>query len=204
MAVESDALRMAVAFPGAIVERKGPNLALHWRGLAFRILKVKVGRDLDDDLVRIAAIVNAFPEAELIVPAFRSIQLAEGHETHRSAGLWPARADEYGADVRRRVALGAEVALPELLAAHADREIVRAAFGRLFEHADVLLTPAVPLAPPRIEDERSSPALRDAVLAYTAPQDLVGLPAYVLPSGMQLTGPPGSEPLLVAVAAMLE
>jgi Asp-tRNA(Asn)/Glu-tRNA(Gln) amidotransferase A subunit family amidase len=138
------------------------------------------------------------------VPAFRAIQLAEGHETHRAAGLWPERADEYGADVRRRVELGAEVTLPGLLAAHADRETVRAAFGRLFEQADVLLTPAVPLAPPRIEDERADPALRDAVLAYTAPQDLVGLPACVLPNGMQLTGPPGSEALLVAVAASLE
>ena len=153
--------------------------------------------------LRLGAGEVAFPEAELIVPAFRSIQLAEGHETHRSAGLWPARADEYGADVRRRVELGEEVDMPRLLAAHADREVVRAAFGRLFERADVLLTPAVPLAPPRIEDERASPALRDAVLAYTSPQDLVGLPAYVLPGGMQLTGPPGSEPLLVAVASSL-
>ena len=152
---------------------------------------------------RLGATEAEFAEAELIVPAFRSIQLAEGHETHRAAGLWPERAGEYGADVRSRVELGAGVDLPRLLAAHADRETVRAAFARLFERADVLLTPAVPLAPPRIEDERADPALRDAVLAYTAPQDLVGLPACVLPSGMQLTGPPGSEALLVSVASRL-
>ena len=145
----------------------------------------------------------AFPEAELIVPAFRAIQLAEGHETHRAAGLWPDRADEYGADVRSRVAMGAEVGLPALLAAHTDRETVRAAFARLFERADVLLTPAVPLAARRIEDERARPALRESVLAYTAPQDLVGLPACVLPNGMQLTGPPGAEALLLAAASSL-
>jgi len=80
---------------------------------------------------------------------------------------------------------------------------VRAAFARLFEQVDVLLTPAVPLAPPRIEDERADPALRESVLAYTSPQDLVGLPACVLANGMQLTGPPGSEALLVAVASSL-
>ena len=167
-------------------------------------LEPQVAAAHEELALRLAAVEISFPEAELIVPAFRSIQLAEGHETHRSAGLWPSRADEYGADVRRRVELGAEVALPELLAAHADRETVRAAFGRLFEHADVLVTPAAPLAPPRIEDERASPALRDAVLAYTAPQDLVGLPACVLPDGMQLTGPPGSEALLLSVASHLE
>jgi aspartyl-tRNA(Asn)/glutamyl-tRNA(Gln) amidotransferase subunit A len=166
-------------------------------------LEPRVAAVLEEVAAQLGAVEVALPEAGLIVPAFRAIQLAEGHQTHRVAGLWPARADEYGADVRRRVELGAEVTLPELLAAHADRETVRAAFGRLFEQADVLLTPAVPLAPPRIEDERRDPALREAVLAYTSPQDLVGLPACALPSGMQLTGPPGSEALLVSVASSL-
>lgn len=31
MDVEAEAVRIALAFPGAIIERKGPNLALHWR-----------------------------------------------------------------------------------------------------------------------------------------------------------------------------
>jgi aspartyl-tRNA(Asn)/glutamyl-tRNA(Gln) amidotransferase subunit A len=153
--------------------------------------------------LRLGAGEVAFPEAERIVPAFRAIQLAEGHETHRAAGLWPEHADEYGADVRHRIEMGAAITMSMLLAAHADRERLRAAFAGLFEQADVLLTPAVPLAPPRIEDERADPALRDAVLAYTSPQDLLGLPACVLPNGMQLTGPPGAEALLVAVAASL-
>jgi len=166
-------------------------------------LEPRIAAAHDRLAARLAAEETAFPEAELIVPAFRSIQLAEGHETHRAAGLWPARAGEYGADVRHRIELGGEVDLPRLLAAHADRERLRAAFARLFEQADVLLTPAVPLDPPRIEDERARPALRDAVLAYTAPQDLLGLPACVLPSGLQLTGPPGSEALLVSVASSL-
>ncbi len=164
-------------------------------------LEPQVAAAHDELAAALGAAEVPFPEAELIVPAFRTIQLAEGHETHRSAGLYPDRADEYGSDVLRRVELGAEVTLPQLLAAHADRETIRAAFARLFGRADVLLTPAVPLSPPRIEDERADPALRDAVLAYTAPQDLVGLPTCVLPSGMQLTGPPGSEALLVSVAA---
>jgi Asp-tRNA(Asn)/Glu-tRNA(Gln) amidotransferase A subunit family amidase len=166
-------------------------------------LEPQIESALEQAALRLGAGEARFPEADLIVPAFRAIQLAEGHETHRAAGLWPARADEYGADVRGRVEMGAEVGLPRLLAAHADRETVRAAFARLFERADVLLTPAVPLAPPRIEDERADPALREAVLAYTAPQDLVGLPACVLPDGLQLTGPPGAEALLVSVASAL-
>ena len=99
--------------------------------------------------------------------------------------------------------MGSAVTLPELLAAMADRERVRAGFGRLFSQVDLLLTPAVPLAPPRIEDERARPALREAVLTYTAPQDLVGLPACVLANGMQLTGPPGAEARVLAAAVAL-
>ena len=166
-------------------------------------LEPQIAAAHDELALRLGAGEVAYAEAELIVPAFRAIQLAEGHETHRAAGLWPERAAEYGADVRGRVEMGASVTMPQLLAAHADRERLRAAFARLFEAADVLLTPAVPLAPPRIEDERADPALREAVLAYTAPQDLLGLPACVLPNGMQLTGPPGAEALLVTVAASL-
>jgi aspartyl-tRNA(Asn)/glutamyl-tRNA(Gln) amidotransferase subunit A len=166
-------------------------------------LEPRIAAAHEELALRLGAGEAAFPEAGLIVPAFRTIQLAEGHETHRAAGLWPDRADEYGADVRSRVEMGAGVEMPALLAAHADRETVRAAFARLFERADVLLTPAVPLAAPRIEDERARPALRESVLAYTSPQDLVGLPACVLPNGMQLTGPPGAEALLLAVASSL-
>ena len=151
----------------------------------------------------LGAVEAAFSEAELIVPAFRTIQLAEGHETHRRAGLYPERAAEYGADVRGRVEMGSHVTMPDLLAAHGDRETVRAAFGRLFSEIDVLLTPSVPIAPPRIEDERATGALRAAVVPYTAPQDLIGLPACALPNGMQLTGLPGAEALLLAVAGSL-
>ena len=43
------------------------------------------------------------PEAELILPAFGTIQSAEALETHRAAGLYPARRGEYGADVLGRL-----------------------------------------------------------------------------------------------------
>ena len=90
-------------------------------------------------------------------------------------------------------------------AAHADRETVRAAFGRLFERADALLTPAVPHAPPRIEDERANLWLRYAVLAYTAPQHhrRAAGGASCRAACSSPTGPPESEPLLLSVASML-
>ena len=90
------------------------------------------------------AVEVALPEAGLFLDAFRTIQFAEGHATHSAAGLYPARAEEYGADVRGRIETGSGVTLPELLAAHAAREAVRAGFTRVFDEVDVLITPAVP------------------------------------------------------------
>jgi len=51
--VAAEATRIADAFPGAIVERKGPNLALHWRGApiaqdAFRAFAAAALRVLPD------------------------------------------------------------------------------------------------------------------------------------------------------------
>ena len=154
----------------------------------------------------------AFGEAERIVPALRTIQLAEALHTHRAAGLYPARRDEYGADVATRLDAATEVTLDALLEATLAREVVRAAFARLFGSVDVLLTPVSAVAPPRIEDERARPALRESVLAYTSPQDLVGLPACAVPAGtdrlglpigMQLTAAPGAEARVLGAAAAL-
>ena len=153
-----------------------------------------------------------FPEAERIVPALRTIQLAEALHTHRAAGLYPARREAYGADVGGRLDMATEVTLDDLLEATLAREAVRAAFARAFGEVDVLLTPVSAVAPPTIADERARPALREAVLAYTAPQDLVGLPACAVPAGtdplglpigMQLTAAPGGEARVLRVAAAL-
>ena len=43
------------------------------------------------------------PEAELVYPAFGIIQRAEALDTHRRAGIYPTRRDEYGKDVRKRL-----------------------------------------------------------------------------------------------------
>jgi aspartyl-tRNA(Asn)/glutamyl-tRNA(Gln) amidotransferase subunit A len=154
----------------------------------------------------------AFPEAGRILPAFRTIQLAEALHTHRAAGLYPARRDEYGDDVGGRLDMATEVTREALLDATLEREVVRAAFARLFGEVDLLLTPVSAAAPPRIADERARPALREAVLAYTTPQDLVGLPACAVPAGtdglglpigMQLTAAPGAEARVLGAAAAL-
>ena len=137
----------------------------------------------------------ALPEAELIYPAFVTIQRAEALDTHRRAGLYPARRAEYGEDVRGRLDAATEVTLEEYLAASADRLRVRAAFACLFGECDVLLTPVSAGSPLPIGDETvvhggEQLTFRELVMSYTTPQDLVGLPACAVRAGFDALGIP--------------
>jgi aspartyl-tRNA(Asn)/glutamyl-tRNA(Gln) amidotransferase subunit A len=142
------------------------------------------------------------PEAPEILPTFGVTQRAEALHVHREAGLYPARADEYGADVRGRLELASTEDVADYLRAAARRERVRAAFRRLFAEVDVLLTPvgattASPIETDRVEHLGEVRDIRDLLMPYTTPQDLAGLPAcafragfdeHGLPIGVQLTG----------------
>ncbi len=135
------------------------------------------------------------PEAELIYPAFRTIQGAEALDTHRRAGLYPARSGEYGEDVRGRLDAATEVTLEQYLEASADRQRVRAAFARLFSSCQVLLTPVsagppLPIGKETVMHEGEEITFRELVMSYTTPQDLTGLPACSLRAGFDALGIP--------------
>jgi aspartyl-tRNA(Asn)/glutamyl-tRNA(Gln) amidotransferase subunit A len=135
------------------------------------------------------------PEAALSFPAFRVIQSAEALDTHRRAGVFPARRDEYGEDVRGRLEAAMAVTVEDYLAASADRERVRAGLARLLGACDVLLTPVSAGSPVTIGDETvvhrgQALTFRELVMAYTTPQDLVGLPACAVRAGFDDLGVP--------------
>ena len=154
------------------------------------------------------------PEAELIYPAFGIIQRAEALDTHRRAGLYPTRREEYGDDVLARLDAATEVTLEEYLAASADRRRVRAGFSRLFCSCDVLLTPVsagspLPIGEETVTHEGKELTFRELVMSYTTPQDLVGLPACAvragfdalgIPVGLQFTSAPWREASVLRAA----
>ncbi len=153
--------------------------------------------------------------AESIHPTFVAIQRAEALATHSRAGLYPARRDEYGRDVRGRLEAAEAITLGDYLDASATRERLRASFATLFERADALLTPVAAGSPIAIEEHRLEGAelrFRDLVMPYTVPQDLFGLPACSvrvgfdrlgIPIGAQLTAAPRRDDTVLAVAQAL-
>jgi aspartyl-tRNA(Asn)/glutamyl-tRNA(Gln) amidotransferase subunit A len=172
-------------------------------------------RSLEDAGARIVEVV--LPEAGLVLPTFRTTQSAEALDTHRRAGLYPARRDEYGPDVLERLDAATHVTLDQYLAAAADRQRIRAAFARALARCDVLLTPVSAGSPVTIGEETvvhrgTELTFRELVMSYTTPQDLTGLPACAvragfdelgIPVGVQFTAGPWQEGRVLRAAQVL-
>ncbi|MGB6008665.1 amidase [Castellaniella sp.] len=128
----------------------------------------------------------------------------------------PGRMERLDPVVRLRVE-GAETlsSVDYLLRAHALRQSARQALGA-FDAVDVLVTPTVAIAPPRLADIQAQDAYRHAnmmVLRNTSIANLlglcavtlpVGLDALGLPVGLQLMAPPHAEAQLLAAALSIE
>jgi aspartyl-tRNA(Asn)/glutamyl-tRNA(Gln) amidotransferase subunit A len=137
----------------------------------------------------------SFPAAELAVPAFAAIQMSEALRGHRARGLYPARAAEYGDDVRARFERSTQVTAENYLDATRAREEVRSCFARLFAHADLLLTPVSAVPAPALDAERlehfgATVELRDLVMGFTVPQNLAGVPSCTVRAGFDGDGVP--------------
>lgn len=156
----------------------------------------------------LGAIEIGLPDA---MPAYVPVFGFEAHRTHRAAGLWPARRDEYDATVSDRMVIAEAVTEAEAAAGRAARVRVDAEMDRVFERFDLVLTPVCAWAPPpRLDDPVE---FRPAVTPLMALQDLLGLPACAFPAGtdgagmpigLQLTGPRGADArVLAAVGAHL-
>ncbi len=157
--------------------------------------------------------------AEQIRPTFASIQMAEAYYVHtEELKTFPARKANYGDDVCNRLALAVDVSLRDYIVAMKERMRIRREFESMFSQVDVLITPITAAGPSTIENPDFVEHLgetiefRDLCMDYTVPQDLLGLPACVipvgfdadgLPVGIQITAPAEREDLVIHVALKL-
>jgi aspartyl-tRNA(Asn)/glutamyl-tRNA(Gln) amidotransferase subunit A len=86
----------------------------------------------------------------------------------------------------------------------------REAAAAAFDGIDVLLTPTLPILPPPADVDELE--VRETLIRFTYPFDLLGWPALALPAGMiegvpvsvQLVGRPDEDALVLGVGASLE
>lgn len=120
---------------------------------------------------------------------------AEATSYHQLSGYFPARAAEYGEDVRERLEAGAKVLATDYLKAFAIRGLVKRDFESAFSTVDAIVVPTVPIPAPSIcvktvdINSRAEP-VRSALIRLNRPQNLTGLPAISLPCGFTRSGLP--------------
>jgi len=131
-------------------------------------------------------------EIRLEVPTDRTLSSAESWAYHEP---FVARSPElYQPATLARIKSGEKISATDVLRARQELEASRVAIAKIFEEVDVLLTPTVPIGPPRIADLQKSPEnLRPAelmMLRNTRPFNVWGIPAISVPCGFTKDGMP--------------
>jgi len=146
------------------------------------------------------------------------IALAEALEYHERQGFYPARAKEYGEDVRKRLEMGSAVRAVDYLRAQQMREQVREDFRQAFARVDAILAPTTPIAAPQIGQTSAmigdeSQSVRGALVRMNRPANFTGFPVISvpcgftqsgLPIGMAMHGPQWGEAKLLKIALAYE
>jgi aspartyl-tRNA(Asn)/glutamyl-tRNA(Gln) amidotransferase subunit A len=153
------------------------------------------------------------------IEASANLIVAEANFYHESQGYFPARAAEYGEDVRGHLEWGSKMRAVDYLRGMAKRHEVEQEFAAALERVDAIVAPATPVPAPRIGQteirtagERET-SVRAELLRMTRPANVTGLPALSipcgftragLPVGLQLIGPRWGEAGLLSIALAYE
>jgi aspartyl-tRNA(Asn)/glutamyl-tRNA(Gln) amidotransferase subunit A len=145
------------------------------------------------------------------------IQLPEAASQHEEY-LKGSQSKDYGEDVRGRLKTGIFVTATQYLKAQRVRTVIHNEFLKAFERVDILVTPALPIVAPRIDQgsitiSGRTETVRSALTRLMRPYNLAGIPAIVLPCGvsqsglpvaLQIAGRPFEETTILAVAQAYE
>ena len=123
------------------------------------------------------------------------IALAEARHYHESKGYFPARAKDFGDDVRSRLEQGASVRAIDYLKALEIRERAAADFDAVIGRADVIVAPATPITAPRVGQNTviirgEEETVRSALVRISRPANVSGNPAISIPCGWTKSGLP--------------
>ena len=179
----------------------GFSVALAWHELAQPLVRARI-----EKAARVlGAAPISFPLPEGTTPVF----MREVADVHRE--LYAEHAELYGENIRPKIERCLAVTEAEAAAAGAARGAYeREALAALGDF-DLLLTPTLALVPPAADVDEL--AVRESLIHFTYPFNLLGWPALALPCGTaedglpasaQLVGRPGADELVLAAGALLE
>jgi aspartyl-tRNA(Asn)/glutamyl-tRNA(Gln) amidotransferase subunit A len=162
---------------------------------------------------RVEAAASRFPRRREVEGPFPSgvsdVFMREVAEVHRE--LFAEHSDLYGEDVASKIERCLAVTDAEYEAALRAREDYRALVAELLEGVDLLITPTLAfVAPPAGIGDLE---LRERLIRFTYPFNVLGWPVLALPCGpaehglpasLQLVGRPGADALVLSAGELLE
>ena len=174
-----------------------------------------------------AATASALSELERLGARTREVAFDPGNEasvTVLRAEAWAYHEPDviqhpelYQPETLRRIRGGADIAAAAYIRARRHLEELRLETPRLFADVDLLATPTTPVPPPAIDallaDAGELRAKEFVMLRNTRPFNTLGLPTVSvpcgftsdgLPIGLQITGAPGDEARVLALAHAYE
>jgi aspartyl-tRNA(Asn)/glutamyl-tRNA(Gln) amidotransferase subunit A len=154
-------------------------------------------------------------EVKLEVPTDRTLSSAESYAYHEP--FVANSPDLYQPATLARIKSGANTSAAAALRARRELEATRHSIRKVFDEVDILLTPTVPIPPPKIADLQAHPEnLRTVellMLRNTRPFNVWGIPTISipcgftsenLPVGLQLAAPHWREDLVLHAAHAYE
>ena len=137
----------------------------------------------------------SLPHLKESLDAATEVSLAEALHVHETAGYFPARAADYGEEVRQRIDAGATVPATRYLAGFDVRKRLLAEFDTAFQNVDAIVAPTVPVPAPLIGAESllvdgEQVGVRPAIVGHCRPANFTGLPAISVPCGFTRDGLP--------------
>jgi Asp-tRNA(Asn)/Glu-tRNA(Gln) amidotransferase A subunit family amidase len=203
-----------VYYPSAL-EEKCSTLRLGRPAEFWKELDGEVEAAAGAALAELGRLTAGVEEMELALAGDRTLVRCEPFVYHQRH--LPAHAQQYHPDTLRRIMSGADVTAMQYVEAHRDLLRRRREVLEVFEHVDLIVTPTMPvLAPSFAELEAAPEQLRTTellMLRNTRPFNVYGLPTVSipcgfsksgLPVGLQISGTPGSECAVLALASAYE
>jgi aspartyl-tRNA(Asn)/glutamyl-tRNA(Gln) amidotransferase subunit A len=156
------------------------------------------------------------PDFDTLCEFANSVSMFEAAQTH--AEDFATRPQDYGPQVRSRLAKAHEISRQDYARALAARPKMQTTVAEAFEACDLIHLPVLSVTPPRADavDVDGGPALAAMIASltrFTRPISYLGLPALAQPTGfsraglplsMQWVAPPGAEAALLAAGQVFE
>ncbi|HEY6305391.1 MAG TPA: amidase [Candidatus Angelobacter sp.] len=180
-------------------------------------------KQVDDDvehnagpaMARLGKMTAGVQEIKLSTEVDRTLVRCEPYVYHQKH--LPAHAAQYQPETLRRIRSGADVTAAKYAEAYRDQLRQRREVLAVFEQIDLLVTPTTPVLTPSFAELEAAPdQLRSRellMLRNTRPFNVFGLPSISipcgfsqsgLPVGLQITGAPGSEGMVLALSHAYE